>query len=160
MPRPIPRVLPLEYVRLPPPVDDGDEAAAYGDRVSDDVGPGPPRWRFLATVGPVLLVAIQVVGSIGASHNQHDATDLDVFAIVLLVAGPLSLLFIRRHPQIVLWFVTAVTFAYLARGYPYGPVFSSFLIAVVVNIILGSRVAAWFAVGLAIVLSGIARVGF
>ena len=59
-----------------------------------------------------------------------------------------------------LWFVTLVTFVYLARGYPYGPVFSAFLIAVVVNIAIGNRAAGWAAVGMAIFLSGLARVTF
>ncbi|HSS67740.1 MAG TPA: sensor histidine kinase, partial [Nocardioidaceae bacterium] len=121
---------------------------------------GRPRGRFLATVGPFLLAVIQVVGSIGASHNQSDATDIDAFAILLLVVGPISLLTIRRCPQAVLSFVTVVTFVYLARGYPYGPVFTAFLIAVVVNIALGNRTAGWVAVSLALVLSGIARVVF
>jgi signal transduction histidine kinase len=135
-------------------------APAYGDRVRDDVRLGPPRWRFLAVVGPFLLVGIQIVGTVGASHNQPDTTGIDAFAILLLILGPLSLLVIGRHPQGVLWFVTAVTFAYLARGYPYGPVFSAFLIAVVVNIALGHRLASWVAVALAVTLSGIARVVF
>jgi signal transduction histidine kinase len=111
-------------------------------------------------VGPLVLAVIQVVGTFGASHNQPETTDLDHFAIALAVVGPLSLLAIRRFPQPVLWFVTLVTFTYIARGYPYGPAFSAFLVAVVVNIALGHRVAGWLAVGLGVVLSGLARVTF
>jgi signal transduction histidine kinase len=126
--------------------------------VSFDRAAGRPRWHFLATVGPFVLAAIQVFGTFGASHNQPDTTDVDALAIMLLVVGPMSLLAIRIWPQAVLAFVTAVTFVYLARGYPYGPVFTSFLIAAVVNIVLGHRIAAWCAVGAALVLSGFARV--
>jgi signal transduction histidine kinase len=126
--------------------------------VSDDRADGPPRWHVLAVVGPFVLAVIQVVGTFGASHGQHDATDLDHFAFVLLVGGPLSLLGVRRRPQAVLWLVTAVTFVYIARGYPYGPVFAAFLIAVVVNIAIGNRVAGWIAVCLGIALSGVVRI--
>jgi signal transduction histidine kinase len=113
---------------------------------------------FLATVGPFVLAVIQVVGTVGASHNQPGSTDLDHLAVVLLVGGPLSLLGIRRYPQAILWLVTAVTFAYIARGYPYGPVFAAFLIAVVVNVAIGNRLVGWLAVCLGIVLSGLARI--
>jgi signal transduction histidine kinase len=116
-----------------------------------------PRWRFVAVVAPLLLTVIQVAGTVGASHNQPEATDLDPFAIVLVAAGPLSLLFIRKGPRTVLGFVTAVTFVYLARGYPYGPVFTAFMIAAIVNIVMGYRVVAWCAVGAALVLSGVVR---
>jgi signal transduction histidine kinase len=148
---------------LPRRGDDTASAPAYGEHVSGDgdgMAYGPPRWHFLATVGPIVLALIQVVGTIGASHNQPDTADIDAFAIALVVVGPLSLLLIRRYPQAVLWFVTLVTFVYLARGYPYGPVFASFLVAVVVNVAIGNRAAGWAAVGLALVLSGVTRVAF
>ena len=128
--------------------------------MSRDRAYGRPRRHFLATVGPIVLAVIQVVGTFGAAHNQPHTTDIDAFAIFLLVVGPISLWSIRRCPQSVLWFVTLVTFVYLARGYPYGPVFSAFLIAVVVNIAIGNRAAGWAAVGMAIFLSGLARVTF
>ena len=49
-------------------------------------------------------------------------------------------------------------FVYLARGYPYGPVFTAFMVAAIVNIVMGHRVAVWWAVGAAVVLSGVVRV--
>ena len=116
------------------------------------------RRRVVGVIGPLVLTFIQVVGTIGASHNQPDATDLDVLAIALVIAGPLSLLAIHRAPRIVLGLVTGVTFVYLARGYPYGPVFTAFMIAAIVNIVMGHRVAVWWAVGTAVVLSGVVRV--
>jgi signal transduction histidine kinase len=134
--------------------------AAYGEQVNHDRAYGPPRWHFLAVVGPIVLALIQVVGTFGASHNQPHAADIDAFAILLLIVGPISLWGLRRHPQAVLSFVTLVTFVYLARAYPYGPVFTAFLIAVVVNIAIGNRVGGWVAVGLALVLSGLVRVTF
>jgi signal transduction histidine kinase len=116
------------------------------------------RWWVFRIIGPLALTIISVVGTIGASHNQPDTTDLDPLAIVLVAAGPLSLLAIRLAPRIVLGLVTAITFVYLARGYPYGPVFTAFMIAAIVNIVLGHRVAVWWAVGTAVVLSGVVRV--
>jgi signal transduction histidine kinase len=136
------------------------EPAAYGEQVTGERAYGPPRRRPLAFLAPLVLAVIQVVGTLGVSHNQPNTTDVDALAIVLLVAGPISIFAIRRCPRAVLWFVTLVTFVYLARGYPYGPAFSAFLIAVVVNIAIGNRAAGWVAVGLAICLSGVARVAF
>ena len=116
---------------------------------------GPPRafWLF----GPIALAFVQVVGTFGAAHNQTDATQPDALAVLIAVAGPASLYLLGRRPRGVLAFVTAITFLYVALGYPYGPVFASFVGAAVSNIARGNRVEAWSAVGGAIALSVVAR---
>jgi signal transduction histidine kinase len=137
--------------------DDTARRLAYGvDVKPHDRGFGP-RWRIVAVVGPLVLTLIQIVGTDGASHNQPQASDLDPLAIVLVAIGPLSLLFLPRAPRAVLGFVTVVTFVYLARGYPYGPVFTAFMVAAIVNIVIGYRVAVWWTVGATMVLSGVVR---
>jgi signal transduction histidine kinase len=68
--------------------------------------------------------------------------------VVLVVASPLALLFLRRTTVGVLWFVVAATLAYLVRGYPYGPVMISVVVAVFAAVLAGHRAAAWSAVGL------------
>ena len=107
--------------------------------------------RWVSVAGPLLLALFQVVGTVGASQRQPDRRDLDAVAIVLVLAGPAALLFLRRFPVQVLWFVSAVTLGYLLAGYPYGPVVLSLVVAVLGAVVLGHRLAAWLAVGAAFV---------
>jgi signal transduction histidine kinase len=106
------------------------------------------RARFLPVIGPLALAGFQVAGTVGASHRQAGARALDVGAILLALAGPGALLWVRQRPVAVLWVVAAITLAYLLRGYAYGPVVISLAVSVVTAIVLGHRLAAWAAVGL------------
>lgn len=85
------------------------------------------------------VAIVQVVGSVGANHNQPWATPLDAAGFVLLVCGPLALLVRRRSPVTVLLVVLAVTVLYVARGYGYGPVFLSLVVAFLSAATTGSR---------------------
>jgi signal transduction histidine kinase len=92
------------------------------------------------------LAAFQVVGThFAAENDQPGRVSLDAVAIALLIAAPLALAARRRRPVGVLVFVVAVTLTYLARGYPYGPVFFSFVIALYTAVVEGHRRAAWLA---------------
>ena len=101
----------------------------------------PPA--FLRFLGPGLLALLQVVGSLGASHGQHGRRRLEPLALALLVAGPAAIAFVGRRTRTVLVVVAAVTAAYLAFGYPHGPVFASLAIALVVTVVRGWRWVAW-----------------
>jgi len=116
---------------------------------------GPPR-RFWV-IGPILLAFVQVVGTFGASRGQPEARDPDVFAVLLALAGPLSLYALRRRPRTVLLFVTAVTSVYVASGYAFGPIFASFVAAAVVNVARSRRTEAWTAVGVLLVMAVVGR---
>jgi signal transduction histidine kinase len=116
---------------------------------------GPPR-RFWV-VGPIVLAFVQVVGTFGASRGQPEARDPDVFAVLLALAGPMSLYAIRRRPRTVLLFITAVTAVYVASGYAFGPIFASFVAAAVINVARSRRTEAWAAVGVLLVLAIITR---
>ncbi len=105
------------------------------------------RWRVAAVAGPLVLGVVSVFGTIGASEHQADRRAVDALAIVLALAAPLALLFLRRHPVGVLWFVSAVTLVYLLRGYAYGPVILSLVVALFVAVVRGHRTAAWLAAG-------------
>jgi signal transduction histidine kinase len=105
------------------------------------------RARFLPVIGPLARTGFQVAGTVGASHRQAGARALDVGAILLALAGPGALLWVRQRPVAVLWAVAAITLAYLLRGYAYGPVVISLAVSVVTAIVLGHRLAAWAAVG-------------
>jgi signal transduction histidine kinase len=105
------------------------------------------RWRYVAVVGPLVLAVIQVFGTIGASQHQSDRRGVDALAIVLALAGPVALLFLRRHPVSVLWVIAVVTLVYLLLGYAYGPVILSAVVALFAAVVRGHRLAAWLAAG-------------
>jgi len=116
------------------------------------------RWPTgIRAAGPIILIVIQVGGTFGAAHNQPNARWPDALAVAIAAAGPLALYGLGRRPREVLAFITVITFGYVAAGYPYGPVFASFVAATVTNVARGHRVAAWIAVAGALVLSLAAR---
>lgn len=92
-----------------------------------------------------MLAVFQLGGTFGASQGQPDRRSVDVLAIALVLAGPAALLFLRRFPVPVLWFVAAVTLGYLLRGYAYGPVVFSLAVALITSVVRGHRYAAWLA---------------
>jgi len=100
-----------------------------------------PLWP--PAVLPVVLMAIQLVGSYVAGREQLDRRHLDGWALALLVAGPAALWLRRRYPVPALAAVVGVTLAYLVAGYPYGPVVLSLVAALVASVLDGYRLAAW-----------------
>ncbi len=119
---------------------------AYGARVANSDNGRPPSGRLLVSVGPFALALFALVGTFGSAARQPDRRPLDALAIVLVLAGPLALLWLRRTPVPVLWFVILVTLTYLLRGYPYGPAMISAVVAVFAAVVRGHRTAAWSAV--------------
>src|SRR5262249_2055752 len=109
-------------------------------------GGGAPPWvrpgRPPAFALPVLLAFIQVVGTVGAQHNQ-DTRRLNVLGVLLLLAGPAALLARRRYPVTVLVAVAAVTMLYLQLRYPRGPFVLSPMVGVVGAMLRGHRTGAW-----------------
>lgn len=99
--------------------------------------------RRAGVIGPSVLAFVQVVGTFGAGHAQPDRRAVDAVAVLLALAGPLVLLLWRRLGPLSPWLVAGVTIAYLARAYPYGPVFVSLAVALVVSVISGHRATAW-----------------
>ena len=102
---------------------------------------------MLGIAAPLALAVFTVIGTFGASRGESDRRGVDVLAIALAVAVPMSLAVFRRYPVPVLWFVTAGTFGYLLRDYPYGPIMLSLVIAAVAAVMSGHRRAAWLALG-------------
>ena len=113
--------------------------------------PGVPVVATAAAAG-----LIQVVGTVGAAHNQPDRRPLDALAVGLVLAGPAALLGLRRAPLAVLAAAFAVVAVYLGRGYPYGPVVVSAGLALVAAVQLADRRRVWLvtALGLAAVTAG------
>jgi signal transduction histidine kinase len=81
---------------------------------------------------PLVIAAIQVAGSTGASRHraaEFGAVPLNAYAYVLLLAGPVLLLARAAYPYAVFLIVLAVTAAYLGAGFGPGPVFLSLVVA-------------------------------
>ncbi|WP_225846726.1 sensor histidine kinase [Streptomyces sp. HPF1205] len=98
-------------------------------------GPGArPAWF------PALLLAfVQVGGSSAAGRHQTQRVTLDALGYLLLLAGPALLLLRRRRPVAVAAATGAITLLYLALGYPWGPVFASFVVAFFSAVAAGHR---------------------
>jgi signal transduction histidine kinase len=110
-----------------------------------------PRWARgrRADAGIALVIGVlQIVGTYVASRHQTGHSSLDVLAYTLLAAGPLALLWRRRHPVAVMVVVFATTLAYWVSDYPRGPVFFALIVAFVTTVIAGLRV---FAIVVAVV---------
>ncbi|MCU1351262.1 MAG: histidine kinase, partial [Acidimicrobiales bacterium] len=124
---------------LRPAADDGRAPGAYG-------APMRPMSRRALWLSAVGLGVFQVAGSLGAAKDQPDRRAVDWLAIVLLLLGPAALARRDRWPLVAVAVTGAVTDLYVGLGYPYGPVFFSFAIAVFVAIQGGySRSTRWLA---------------
>jgi signal transduction histidine kinase len=91
---------------------------------------------------PLVVGVVQVVGTWFASHGQPGRQDLDPLAFLLLVAGPLALVFRHRYPVFVLSVALISTVAYFLLDYPRGPIFFSLIVAFVTTVMKGRRIAA------------------
>lgn len=107
----------------------------------------PSGWRVPYEVLPLALAVVQVAGTIGASRGQPERRSLDALAVALVLAGPAAIVWLRRFPVHVLWAVVAATLAYFLRGYAYGPVVLSLVVALLTAVVRGHRAAAWLAAG-------------
>jgi len=95
-----------------------------------------------------LAVAVaQLVGSFGAASNQPAARSIDLFGVLLLLAGPLALLVRRNRPELPLFVSLAALVSYLGLDYAVGPIFLAFGIAVVDGVLRRRRLAVAVAVG-------------
>ena len=106
---------------------------------------GRPRRRRRAPIVGIALVAglVQIVGCTFAGQWQPLARPLDVWGYLLLLAGPVALLAVRRYPLPVLLVAAAASFGYFAAGYPGGPAIVAAIIALVATVLSGQRLAAW-----------------
>ncbi|AUG79424.1 hypothetical protein CFP65_4696 [Kitasatospora sp. MMS16-BH015] len=107
----------------------------------------PSRPARPPVVSSLAVAALQVVGTVGAAHQQPDRSRLDALAYVLLLLGPALLPLRHLHPVAVLAGTAAVTLGYLGAGYPYGPVFAGLGVAFYAAVQAGRRRAAWAFVG-------------
>ncbi|MBF6299725.1 sensor histidine kinase [Nocardia amamiensis] len=71
--------------------------------------------------------------------RQTGVQSLDVLGYLLLLAGPVALIWRRAQPVPVLFVVLAACLAYSLRGYGYGPIFVSLVVAFLTAASSGSR---------------------
>ncbi|MFE6099266.1 sensor histidine kinase [Streptomyces laurentii] len=133
-------------------------ASAPG-RAGPPRGPGPGRrgpagWAVwepgdgLPWRSTLVLAVFVLVGTGFAAREQPDRVALDALGRALLLLGSAALLLRHRHPVPVVFGASAATLAYLAAGYPYGPVFATVVVACFAAVVHGHRRAAWWALGL------------
>lgn len=110
---------------------------------------GEPRpWPFLPRppwfVFPLVVALVQVFGTYGAARHTHGSgRPLDVLAWVLVVVSALALFAARRYPLQVMAATTLLVAVYISRGYTTGPIYLSYVFALVVTVLRGYHVAAW-----------------
>ncbi|HSA50986.1 MAG TPA: sensor histidine kinase [Yinghuangia sp.] len=107
----------------------------------------PPFVRIPRDALLVLVVgALQIGGTIAASHNQRgrdDVRGMDVLAYVLIALGPPMLLVRRRYPVQVLVGTLLPTVVYTLRDYPPGPVFLALIVALFTAMTAGHRAVSY-----------------
>jgi signal transduction histidine kinase len=103
------------------------------------------RPRLLDVLVALVTALVQVAGTIVYSQDEPPSPWVfDAFAYLLLIAGPVALLFRRRWPEATLMVTFAAAAGYAASGYPRGPAgFPAFGFAVVSAIMMGRSSFAW-----------------
>jgi signal transduction histidine kinase len=91
-------------------------------------------WLSALAVG-----VFQVVGSLGAGDNQPERRAVDAVALVLVLLGPAALAFRDRWPLVAVVVSVLAADVYIARGYPYGPIFVSVVVALFTAVQLADR---------------------
>jgi signal transduction histidine kinase len=104
-------------------------------------------WSRRAIWGSALAVGVfQLVGSYGAAANQPDRRGVDAFAILLLVVGPVALAVRDRWPIVAVAVTVGALDVWVGRGYAYGPIFVSAILAIVAAVVMGHRRTVWIVV--------------
>ena len=106
---------------------------------------GGLRPRLVDVLLALVIAFIQVAGTIAYSQDEPPSPwAFDAFACLLLVAGPVALLFRRRWPEATLAVAFAAAAGYAASGYPRGPAgLPAFAFAMASAIMMGRRAFAW-----------------
>ncbi|MGI5206995.1 sensor histidine kinase [Spirillospora sp. CA-108201] len=128
----------------------------------------PPRWPRPAAwpvwIVPLLVAFLQVAGSLGAQGDRSPGrrpggppwehggdslghTDLDALGFALLLAGPVLLLYRRRHPVFTVCSIAVVTALYFLRAYTYGPAPLALAVAMMAAVVAGHRLLVWAGTG-------------
>ena len=99
------------------------------------------------------LAAIQVGLSVLAERGQPDRADVDVWAVVLLLVGPVALWSGWRWPLAPVAAATGAACVFIGLGYPFGPIFASVVVSLFLAVQAGRRRGV-------LVVAALAYVGF
>ena len=125
-------------------------AAAYLPDAPQDERPAglwPSVGRLPWPVFPLVVGLVQIFGTFGASrHAQAVARPLDALGWTVVVLGPLALFLARRRPVLVLAATTLLVALYISRGYATGPIYLSYVFALVMAVLHGYHLYAWCSV--------------
>ncbi len=99
--------------------------------------------RVMDAVLAVGLGVLQLFGTLLAAQNQPDARQLDVFAVLLLGGGALTLMARRRYPVAVFAAAFVTTFTYALLDYPGGPIWGTLIVAFVTVQTTGHRLVGY-----------------
>lgn len=124
------------YVAVRTPTWPGAYYVSDMSRIRDELR-RPAVWLI-----PLVVAAVQLSGSVRPRHRGGPDlhwVPLNWFGYLLLIAGPVTLLLRTVYPYAVLLAVIAITGAYLAAGYRFGPVFISLIVAFLGAATVGPR---------------------
>ena len=96
---------------------------------------------------PAVVGAVQLGATLAAAQHQTSRKPIDALGVFLLLVGPFSLAFMRRHPAAVLLTTFGATLAYATIGYRMGPIYISLIIAFINAVMMGRRAVAWSTLG-------------
>jgi signal transduction histidine kinase len=93
----------------------------------------------------IVVAVVQVGATTAAALHEADplSRSLDLGAYLLLLLGPVLLLWRNRCPSLVLPAVFAATLLYALLDYPRGPIFIALIVAFVHAILQGKRILAY-----------------
>lgn len=109
---------------------------------------GPLERRRARIFVAVAVLAVAVLGSLGAGLSQPEARSFDVGALALLLATPLAMVFLLpRRPAGAVAVSIGATGAYLLAGYPWGPAILEPVVLLAAIVLCGparrGRIIAW-----------------
>jgi signal transduction histidine kinase len=85
------------------------------------------------------LAVLQVIGSVFAVRGQPERADVDVWAVILLLVGPVALWLGWRWPLTPVIAATAAACVFIGLGYPFGPIFASVVVSLFLAVQAGRR---------------------
>lgn len=89
-----------------------------------------------------VLLALEIAVTVNFAHHSSGNRSIDALAVVLLAAGPLSLLTRHVDPGLPVALVAAQLVLYIARGYWLGPVFLALAFSLIIAEYAGRSLAA------------------
>jgi signal transduction histidine kinase len=117
--------------------DDGDEDPAYGALMAS-------RSRSGVWISALAIGFFQVIGSYGAAQDQPQRRAIDAIALALVLIGPAALALRDRWPLVAVAVAAGAADVYIGRGYPFGPIFVSVVVAIFTAVQAGHRRSMWW----------------